>query len=140
MKRIFLSLAIVMTVVPLNVFADGGKVEITNLRVKPVPFGGGTTHTEIQMKVDVENKSQERLQKSLCMELVDADGFQIKYRSSDEARLVPGKKVTVGPSIPLALRVTEFKKATNIRVYWGLCIADPKNQDVSNVLIKKIDH
>jgi len=74
------------------------------------------------------------------MELVDADGFQIYSMSSEEARLVPGKKVTVGPYLSMKLRVTEFKEATDIRIYWGLCIADPKNQGVSNVLIKKIDH
>ena len=77
-----------------SALAEGEKVKISNLKYKWVSQG---SYQVFRGRVDVENISQDRLKSRLCMEAIDVDGFQLKHTPSEEARLVPGKKVTVVP-------------------------------------------
>ena len=130
----FLSLFLSMG---FSALAEGEKVKISNLKVKWVSQYGGS-YQVFRGMVDVENISQDRLQGRLCMEAVDVDGFQLKHTPSEEARLVPGKKVTVGPFAKIMLDKKQWKDADKLRIYWGFCIADPSSQNVSNVVEVKI--
>lgn len=120
-----------------SALAEGEKVKISNLKYKWVSQHGGS-YQVFRGRVDVENISQDRLKSRLCMEAIDVDGFQLKHTPSEEARLVPGKKVTVGPFAKIMLDKKEWKDADKLRIYWGFCIADPSSQNVSNVVEVKI--
>ncbi|MDB2584522.1 hypothetical protein N9Y50_07805, partial [Alphaproteobacteria bacterium] len=122
--------------ISFSALAEGKKVKLSNLKVKWVTQYG--TYQVFRGMVDVENVSQDRLQGSLCMEAVDADGFKLKHTPSEEARLVPGKKVTVGPMAKIMLDPKLWKDADRLRVYWGFCIANPSSQEISNVIEFKI--